>query len=239
MPIPAELDTSVQEALQSVRSNVKHDFNWQLRQGLYETLDTVCQLGIKRTRGWLALIAAENVFPIFMSVASNDLNSSNLYPQKLLRMAKGILEGSVNQEEAAQLLEDAYHSSDIWGSINDDDDFDFAANYAAIAAYKALLEVSSDRDQFSFAKSYAKRTRHSGIVFFGGQAPTEGWITGESFTDFDWAQQIASGDTAGTAAVAFSRRSGSNHRDAKKLKDFWEWWLLEALPWAWKKGCES
>lgn len=239
MAIPTELDTSIQAALLSVLSDAKHDFNWQLRQVLYKTLDKVCQSDIKKTRGWLALFAAEKVLPIFTSFTSNAPSPHNLYPQKLILMTKGIIEDSVNQEIAAELLEDAYHSSDIWGSVNQEGDFDFGAHYAAIAAYKALSETTLGEDQFSCAKNHAKSTRDGSITFFGGQAPTDRWITSEFFSDFDWARLIAVGDTAGTAAVAFSYRSGSNYCDIKKLKEFWEWWLLEALPEAWEKSHES
>jgi hypothetical protein len=239
MAIPTELDTSIQAALLSVLSDAKHDFNWQLRQDLYKTFDKVYQSDIKKTRGWLALFAAEKVLPIFTSFTSNAPSPHNLYPQKLILMTKGIIEDSVNQEIAVELLEDAYHSSDVWGSINEVGDFDFGAHYAAITAYKALTETTLGDDRFLYAQNHAMSTQGGSITFFGGQAPKEGWIRSELFSDFDWARLIAVGDTAGTAAVAFSFGAGSNYCDVKKLKEFWEWWLLEALPKAWEKSHES
>ncbi len=206
MTTSANLQTLVDQALIIVRAHPQHQLDWQLRRAMYTAFGEYTDLSVTRARGRLAILSAQKVYPIFHAAYLDDD-----LPESLLRAAVGLLDGTVTQDEAAEIQDIGYHifGNDLYDELN--------VQAAGYSAYKALMEVRGWRDPF-------EQVVHGGVLNQSGERVP--------FTDQELAS-LEAGDTAGTAAIAFAGNAESDALNVEKLLSFWEWWLIEAIPLAW------
>ena len=207
-----------------------------MRQALYESLGSYSDPIVRRTRGWLAVLAARKVLPIFQRYCPLEE-----LPAQLIQTSADLIELKVSAIEAADVEDHGYHA--LGHSLGTDavsDRYFENAHLAALAAYKSLLETSGLEDPFSNAELHVKGTGSFASLhsFAGpGKSPEEGWISAVDWNDHDWGL-TAQGDTAGTAAIAFSCSEDATDCDPVRLQEFWTWWLTEAVALAWKQASD-
>ncbi len=197
MSPPETLQQTVHRVYQSMLSHPEHRVPPFDRQSIYQVLDSLSRCA----RGWLALLTARHVLPIWEQVRLGDP-----MPAHLLDMTEAVLRGITETNIANQQVEKAWERLDKLGS-------DLTASSSSsplFAAQAAISAVKESIGEFPFAGIQ--------IDEFTGDEELDPWCT----------------DTALWAAAAFAGRIGDDTSDSAKRREFWEWWLMQALPTAWQ-----
>ncbi|MBN1312181.1 MAG: hypothetical protein JXB30_12245 [Anaerolineae bacterium] len=226
--LPGKVQLLVNEALAEMDADPQHRLAHQRRRQIYDAFKRLVHPPGQRACGWLAVITARRVLPLFQQEYPEDT-----LPQDLLDAAIGALQGSVDDEAADDLQDEGYHASgNTWGY--DEMEITWNADLAGRAAYHALKEA---RGQVPL--SNLDRIHTLGEVSFpsGEFSEYPQPIRGDQFTDEDLCG-IESSDAAAAAAVAFACRPDGPLCDPSKLREFWTWWLTEAVPEAWETAQE-
>ena len=228
MYLPSPIKFLAEQGLATMRTHPQHHFSWRVRREIYHAFQRMDGPTGGMAHGWLAVYAAQHVLPIFTQAIPDDP-----LPQNLVRYAELILLGKRRKKSARvnQLLEDGYQSTGIdnleWRSVQA-----INAEYAGEAAYKALLEVSGQFDLLDGIDSGMERGWVQARNTFStktGEAPYD-------VTDAEIAHLAALSDTASSAAIAYACKAEKRLLNRSKLREFWEWWVLTALPLAWERG---
>jgi hypothetical protein len=251
-PLPPRVQAAIDQEMHTMQSHPRHHLLAYYRLQIYLALNTfntqpaarpprvptVGNVG-DRVRGWLAILAAERVLPIFeQGVFSPDdlVEEDRKLPITLLAMAKNLMQGSVSPEELDQANMEV-HGADqeiaLW--LNDtrfEPVFPVNAVLAGQACQRALGEV--------LGWYLLESLSHYGKGYFvqkpgdmaSGASSTFQHRASEELTDeqFVWSKA----ETAGSAAVASACSAPSIECDPERLQDFWKWWLTEAIPEAWQ-----
>jgi hypothetical protein len=228
--LPEAVRLLANTALAEMRADPQHRLAPQRRRQIYDALGPSTDNISQYARGWLAVIAARRVLPIFQQAFPEDT-----LPQELLDTAIGVLEGKVDDVTADDFQEHGYNASgNAWGY--DETEMPWNADLAGCATYHALKEARGQEPLCNLDKFFSL-----GIVGW----PSGEWVTqypepisAEQFTDEDLCQ-IDNSDTAACAAVAFACGPGGPWCDPVKLQEFWTWWLTVAIPEAWEKARHS
>src|SRR5690606_24868071 len=139
--------------------------------------------------GWIAVLTAQKVLPIFDHAFPEDT-----LPSRLLSLAIQVVQGQVpgKSEQVMELLEAGYQATGI-------DNFSwrkkavYNAEYAGNACYKALLEAKGSQDLLEQIEQEGKFTR----MFLMNRPP-------DQVTDENIAHLAAYSDTASAAAIAYA-----------------------------------
>lgn len=230
MKVPSEIQQLAADGLEQMYANPKHHFDWRIRRQLYRQFKKINRLAGHQAHGWLALIAAEHVLPIFTSTFPDDR-----LPARLVRYAKRVLTGSIASTSwRIDILEDhGYMSTGLDMLELRDGKIAYDAEYAGAAAYHALMQA---RGQHDFLEHVEDLRRQNGYFVMGGGAlrpEFDYYEQGASFTDEDIAHLSAYCDTAGTAAIAYSCDHQQLQIHSHRLQEYWEWWVQSAIPEAW------
>ena len=225
LPLPPALQTLVDTALAEMQTDPDHRLSHRRRGQIYDALGPLTEDSGRKARGWLAVMTAMRVLPIFQAAFPEDT-----LPQQLLDMAVSMVQGRGDEAAADELQEWGYNASgNAWGY--DEAEMPWNADMAGSAAYHALKEARGQPP-----------LQHLDKVFKLGVVA---WPSGEQvtkypnpqaatqFTDEDMCQ-IENSDAAAVAAVAFACNAGGPTCDPDKLREFWTWWLMEAIPEAWE-----
>ena len=232
MKVPQEIQRLANEGLKGV-SNVAHShFDWRIRREMYRQFrGTVGEKQGQLIHGWLSVISAEYVLPIFTSTFAKDP-----LPKQLIKYARRILEGQVSTEsKRLDILEDQGYMGtgidmlDLRGDI-----VAYNAEYAGEAAYKSLMEARRSCMLLEGVETL-RRDYDGGLIMGGGSTSPEfdHLEHGSTFTDEDIAHLAAFSDAASSAAIAFSCEVERFALRQAQLQLFWQWWVNEALPEAW------
>jgi hypothetical protein len=229
MQIPDLIRDKAVTGLQRMRADPIHHYDWRTRREIYQLFASYPEHLALAARSRLAISAAERVLPIFVShFPDRDL------PRRLLQTAVGLADGELERDnpQVLQTEDEGYHATG--GYIAYDDTTQkilFNASYAAFAAYKALVEIRHLQDPWHNADRFSK----SGDIYsLGARSETRHSTSGSEFTDEDWASLAAAGDTAAAAAMATASSEFDPSPRPEALREFWIWWVEEALPSAWK-----
>lgn len=216
MSLPPKLQKLINIALTEMSSDIQHRLNPNLRCQIYDVFGEVTDKTGQRIRGWLAVITAEHVLPIFQQYFPEDT-----LPKELLATATGILQGRVNEVIADDMQDQGYHASgSTWGY--NEEEMPLNADLAATAAYHALLEA---RGRYPFRDLHSLRKRER--IRTGNNVGEEYWA---DRIDEDLVVGGGIGDTAAFAAIASSCQYDRLQCDSQKLEHFWKWWLTGAIP---------
>jgi hypothetical protein len=248
MALPTSLKDAIDDALQNIRNHPTHEFGPRNREVLFKIMDAIPSGQIARK--WLGILTARKVLPIYEGLIQNSIQnlfslaekvmSDEVYgeemyrqldenqPQLSLYLAERVMSGEINVEQVYRLACD-WHYTVGYMSENLPD----GAALANIAANKALIEVSSPNFKpFDFLSDLHR------VGFIDGEIDgfelKENYLNGEQFSDLIWANSGQS-DTAAAAVSSWAFNSGEEF-DTAKVLEFWEWWLLEAIPDAWEKA---
>lgn len=170
--------------------------------------------------GWIAILTAKYVLPIWENTNLNTIFSNTEYiisPNEIIEVAEQIISGSGDIERAYRDLNEEYYYCLNIGHFTQ---FDLAA-VCASALYTIIVVLlgANNLDKFNPAMSEAKITLERDCILQSARAYTVidknkpgKWMEFENKT---------------------SKPSGITF-DADKRLEFWEWWLTEAIPQAWE-----
>jgi len=203
--LPAELSNILNLAYEAMIAHPQHDLNLGYRRLIYEQLDPGTDIppqkerdGLKR-RVNLAILAAEKVLPFWEKVYPG-----NGLPQRCLQLARQVLHGQVDDNEA-------WKQRDLlWAKLvemGNEDRENQAVQGAGFSAVQVLTAVLRDER------------------FDPGQIDL-------NLTDADINPDEM--DSAFFAAAAYADGAvWDDASDSGKRREFWEWWLKEAAPMVW------
>jgi hypothetical protein len=218
----AELQKAIAEAYASLIKHPQHALLPMYRQHIYEALGAVhppeepLDPRAHRTRLTLDLLSVRRVLPIWEAERPDFP-----WPQRLLDMAEGVLNGSVSTEDArdeadaaSAFLEEVEDSEEVMSNAIEVSEAEAAdairfkgvslsALYVCEAAVETLF-VASGLFRFDLGESSPEET----------DADVDPW----------------SSDTAKWASTAYAGGVWDPSSDPAKRKEFWERWLREAVP---------
>lgn len=225
----SNIDEYTQIALARVRAQPDH---WLLpihRQALYDVLDPVKSIPIQaQVKCWLDLYTAQYVLPLWEPILHDPKQIWKDYyhvPAQMISILEELLNGTVDQNSVS---DDVYHWAEISGVTGELVSSEF---YHAWCVYDAALR---------------------GLLYAIGHDEFSDWPFTEATTQIDNVHS----DTANWAAIAFAggvwqpdvplndenelgRLYGEWKRDSDDVRNrrlqFWEWWLLQAIP----RACEQ
>jgi hypothetical protein len=223
--LPTEVKQVINSALSDVDTEPKHRLSHQRRLEIYNIIKASSSSNNQRVTQWLAAITAQRVLPLFQQEFPDDT-----LPEELINTAIGVLQGKIDNTAAKNIQDQGYQASGAsWGY--DEEEITWNAELAGSAAYHALMESRGQEP-----------LEHLDMIFEIGVVSmlSGNWVNeypepkgADQFTDENLCE-FPNCDTAGIAAVAFSCHPGGPICDALKLKEFWTWWLTEAIPRAWE-----
>lgn len=224
MQVPLDIQSIVTDGLSHMDSHPGHHFDWRIRRDMYHRMKNQYGQRGSESHGWLAVITAEQVLPLFTATFPDDL-----LPQQLVHCALQIMQKTVdpNSKDALELEDHGYLSTGIdcmtWRPV-----IAYHAEYAGDAAYKALMEA---RGEYQLLDHTEQLIRGQAAQVFHMPANT----SPDEVTDSDIAHLAAFCDTAGSAAIAFACHKERFLLDRQRLKLFWEWWATTAIPETWAR----
>jgi hypothetical protein len=218
--LPEKLQNIVAESLAAVGQHHEHWLSPYYRKLIYNALreddaveDYDPRVEVFTTAGkfrfWLSVLAAEHVLPMWSEVFPD-----NELPYELLATAKQTIKGKMSQETAEKLY---FKAEQLLQEAGTGDGWLFpypCPSFAVTAAHKTLAA--------SFSVDYWELIEISD--------KDEGMYSLDSYTE----------EAAAFAALAYdtSRRGSEDYyngqKDIQRNREFWEWWLNEALPQAWQ-----
>jgi hypothetical protein len=223
--IPEVISRIIETAEKDVHADNHHHLSYKRRKEIYDAfLESSDDVAGKAMR-WLAVITAQKVLPLFQKEYPDDA-----LPEELITTAISILHGEGNETTVDDIQEQGYLASGAsWGY--DEEEISWNADLAGRSAYHALMEARGLKPLENMDMIY-----EIGVVGM----PSGKWIEkfpepkgADQFTDENLCE-FPNCDTAGIAAVAFSCQPGGPVCDKSKLKQYWIWWLTEAIPKAWE-----
>jgi hypothetical protein len=213
-------------ALDEMQTDAQHRLSPQRRRQIYETLARSADPAMQQAQRWLAVLAAKRVLPLFERLFPDDD-----LPREILNATVGILQGSVDDAQAAELEEEGYHASgNAWG-YEELDEISWRAALAADASYHALKEARGFQPLKRLDHYHTVGTVTSPFQENEVFTPEPEPIRGDTWLDEDICT-VNDTDTAAAAAVASSCREDGPVCDPAKLRVFWTWWLKDAIPMA-------
>lgn len=263
MVVPTILQEAINSELQLLHANRNYELTPQKRSAIYSKFDLQNSPMGKKALGWLAVQSAKLVLPIFEETFPEEYFSElteeervelvELAPANLIGIAEKVLQGVVDIELAKELATGAYDIQWCYAKPNVPNGADLAAN----AALRALNEscghipfhylehykkiVLNNLDWTEHSKRVSEATNLQEMVIglqesFQNKSVTVNNIGGSDWTDKDLA--MSAGDTASAAVMAYScgldfSNPFNPNCDPIKVREFWEWWLTEAMQEAW------
>ena len=235
MSVPQSLTPFISETLKAIADDPNHEFGPLNRMKFVEQWSALELPQGDLAYRFLNVLSAEKVIPIFETQPKFDWADNWYHSEMALRLtqiAKAVLTDEIPHSVGFNLA-----TSNHYTIGNMDDVLPCNAYLALIAANTALLACSNQRpltaefellSKVSTVGTYEVDKHNNEII----KTPAE-VVTGQHFTDLDWAQH-GSSDTAAAAAMAWSCDEQRCTPDSTKLLEFWTWWFTVAISEAWQ-----
>ncbi len=220
--LPDQLSRALVVAATAMREDVDHRLPLLLRRDIYDALGGRRTKRRYRSRTWLAILAAQRVYPVAASALPGHVDLVDRW----LAIATDLVQGHMEPDSPSVteyvlpgitvLLRPYYEDPTFASRLNEN------ASGAVRAANLAAAEALGD-EGLDLLSHYPVRT------------PDGSELPGEYMTD---EQLIWTGaaDAAACAARAEAWKAGEDRWDSRRQKGFWEWWLHEAVPKAFALG---
>jgi len=215
--LPVALREAIDDALASMRLHRQYRLEAPPRLRIYDEFGSWLDPEANRARGLLALWTARHVLPLAQAPRawSYDL-------EEIVETAEDVLTGMLVRSAArvqyARVTEGRWHDPEFYGHV---------AAYVTAAAYYALSEVIGGMGLEADVR--ANMFNPDGYVRLGGRSSTARWTEEEEYRGdaAAWAALAAAWDGDDDDQASFERFNPADFRE------FWEWWLTEAVPAAW------
>lgn len=155
-------------------------------------------------RGWLALLAARYVLQAWQSVWPE-----NSLATHLIGVAESVLRQDIHEEGAREQAEDAWNKLEELMITHTGLEHGSAIS-AGLASVRAVFEAIGTHPFVHAPASWLNENDTD-------ESALDPWCT----------------DAAKWAADAYAGQVWDQHFDPVKQKEFWQWWLFEAIPAAW------
>jgi hypothetical protein len=197
------------------------------RLAIYNAFGSQSDLQGQRVRAYLALITARRVLPLWQAAfPSDDM------PERMLALAEAVIRGTVDTQVAAREMAEAWYHNPQSG---DSGEYALWHTYCAgEAALNAVSEALSKNPLADRIQDYTSATNKDPTYIKDA----------ETITDDDLVYGVT--DAASSAATAYAGRidGGDGYlidspSHPEKRREFWEWWLTEAIPQAWELAAEE
>jgi hypothetical protein len=210
-----------------------------IRDKIYRFFEPFTLRNHVHTSAWLSILSAKKVLPILQAKLKRSKRFKKYEPDHMLQIGEDVLQGKrrISNKTFTNTLNIAYYSSgNTWGY----DDLEFPPNslYAGRAIYSALLSVSG-RDPF-------RELWNTPPTYIGVDGPGKQlrYVDENLFDDDIPDGLIGRIDAAASAAMAYSLPDGLPiwppvAPDPDKRREFWRWWLTEAIPIAWAQASKQ
>ena len=183
-----------------------------------------------RAFGWLAVITAKKVLPTWESIVHKEVQQLSTYSKNLvfimLSQAESVLLGKV---DAFTVFEKALHDEYYLGVANIEFNTNEKALWACYAVYDALCAIFLGTSALSHSlciNTEDQDTRRPRCHDFAKMAV-------RAYSSIDENQMLSRRRLEKIGQykeVSF---------DPQKRRDFWKWWLNEAIPQAWELAQQS
>ena len=222
MRVPTDIQRMVADGLSAVDAHPEHQYDWRRRRDMYQHMhDSYGERG-REAHGWLAVLAAEHVLPLFTSTFPDDP-----LPRRLVETARQIMQKGIPLQSAAlDALEDEGYLATGIDCMTWRPTIAYNAEYAGEAAYKVLMEARGVQDLL-----HATERLICGQEVQVFAMPAN--MSAEAITDREIAHLAAYSDTASAAAIAAACDKEQFRLNRHQLKVFWEWWGTTAMTEAW------
>ena len=253
MALPADIQQIIDAALTSVQNHPKGELAQSYRRQIYDALwdqyADVCKwwsiLAARRVQSiyecnWRKLIKEEtqtladvDMRFIIRSVANNHLSVlENLYylrpdaqrdyAKRMLDICEDVMTGLLVPIYAQKACSGYYYEVESWSFQQDAPDDTF---FAFSAAHRTLCTVAGSKPLDYPVGDYVDNPESASDVL---------WST--EWDDLKLVQEGGYAADAGAyAAYAFAYEPKTKDYDPQKLREFWQWWLTEAIQQAWEK----
>jgi hypothetical protein len=227
--LPEDVQFAIGEASKILLIHSNHEMGQNHRRMIYQALQATPR-GQVACR-WLAILAAQRVLPIYENALAriDEYQEKDEFgvnavqkPRYMLNAVEQAMLGVVPRESIREAWDDFYHFMHIG--------LDKRVPYLALsAAYEAVCQVMGTAPLHTRI-SKAVRRENSTIEY----------VKSDKWTDEELAGAGANAaDAAVNAAYAYAQIMETRQFDYQKILEFWNWWLEEAIPQAWKKAGET
>jgi hypothetical protein len=216
---PPDLQKAIAEAYAALINDPQHALLPMYRHRIYEALGAVhypeepLDPRAQLTRVVLDLLSVRRVLPIWEAERPDFP-----WPQRLLELAEGVLDGLVSREVARAEADAAF-------ALLDEVDYEASAH--------DITEVEASRDVIRFR-------RVSLPAYYVCDAAVETLFVASGLFRFELGEPVPdetdadvdpyTSDTAHWASTAYAGGVWDPSSDPIKRNEFWEWWLSEAVP---------
>jgi hypothetical protein len=205
-PLPEPLEEAIERASSTMLEDERHDLLPIYRRRIYTAIGPWENVQARQVRIRLDLLSARYVLFIWQKYRPSDT-----WPEQLISVAEGVLAGTVDQVVAARKANEAQFQLD-----------------EALPTLVEELEVGEEEPLGALSAALVALRWAAGITAF------DVIEIAEQETDREIDPLFS--DSAGWAAIAYAKAAWEPGSNSEKRKEFWQWWLKEAVPQAWRKS---
>ena len=225
--LPLQLSASINRASEKLRKDSHYSLLPKDRLLLYRHVQEQNAAAYKTFQTWLAIITTKSVLPLWEISASND----DLF-QQLLNVSEALAQNTITLEQAYEQQNYFYHlvGSDYYGDLSTDG---YHALNTAYTCYctalggKPFEEISAEQIEQGFPDEIVSSSRadaaSSAVLAYSGRAYDDSVLENVTFI----------GEKIPSLLNAYKMTYNPKFSLSKRL-EFWEWWLMEAMPQAWE-----
>jgi hypothetical protein len=213
MQFPYTLEQLIREVLEEVRQNSEHKLRLTERDRIYKSFGSLSDTLANNTYAWLGILTVKKILPIWnLYQMPDDMPESwRDLPERLIKLAEGVLRRTINLDTLTYEADEAYH---IIGGENYPEQLDFVA-LASLTA----TSLTNNREPFK----YARLTKDTTDDEFDENGDVASAAVKAYAGIFEEGKLVLTDDEYWKASM-----------NSQKQLEFWEWWLIEAIPQAWE-----
>jgi len=238
MTLPSDVEQAIEKAYHEMLKDVHHNLHLKQRLYIYKAITVTAGFKAKKIRGWLALLTAKLVLPIWEKEKPDDK-----LPRTLLQVAENFLLNNISLEE---IDKDYNLKSIVAGGLYVNWDISTEADYSLDAIVTALAEIlgivlNSEQTQRQIEWEIEQGFPDEMMIrLYVDTALVT--VCAYSGISFDWdalniKQLNAISDSE--EIIAYVKTSFNPNFNPTKRLEFWEWWLTKAIPQAWELAQQS
>ncbi len=225
MAIPPDLDALVATTITALHQHPERSLVPALRREIYAALDARSRLHGQRARAWLDILAVRHVLFCWRPLARGKWRASGDLPERLLVLAEQALCGAADRRTVEVQLDRAQEIAFLTGELETSPRY--CGWCVCEAAIRALLSA------YVFAA-----LRHNGSAAppsIGNPARCDDAASYAAIAVGGGTWHPVIDDSLGIdAEVGVWDWSAEEVRLRRAV--FWEWWLREAIPLAWRRA---